>query len=115
MPQSSWQKSPIPPATHRYYRNQGGVHRKPSRGSATSHTSQKTVGTSTKQRCGPASPMLACISSLHVILALLLVELAFLLGSGILVLLVLGHKVVHVRLSFSELHFIHALSGVPPC
>merc|ERR1712048_1210839 len=37
----------------------------------------------------------------------------FLLGSGVLVLLVLRNKVVHVRLGLSELHLVHALSGVP--
>merc|ERR1712225_135041 len=44
---------------------------------------------------------------------LLLLELALLLGSGILVLLVLGHEIVHVGLSLSELHLVHALAGVP--
>merc|ERR1719486_1390006 len=44
---------------------------------------------------------------------LLLIELARVLGGGILVLLVLGHKVVHVGLSLSELHLVHTLTGVP--
>merc|ERR1711865_720954 len=43
-------------------------------------------------------------SRLHVVFALLLVELTFLLGSRILVLLVLRHEVVHVALSLGELH-----------
>ena len=30
-----------------------------------------------------------------------------------LILLVLGHQVIHVGLCLSELHLIHALSGVP--
>ena len=47
----------------------------------------------------------------HLFLSLLL-ELA-LLGRGVLVLLVLGHQVVHVALCLSELHLIHALAGVP--
>merc|ERR1711904_165524 len=50
---------------------------------------------------------------LHVVLALLLVELTFLLRSGVLVLLVLRHQIVHVALSFRELHLVHALAGVP--
>merc|ERR1719267_262364 len=44
---------------------------------------------------------------------LLLVELTLVLGGGVLVLLVLGDKVVHVGLSLSELHLVHALTGVP--
>ena len=41
--------------------------------------------------------------------AFLLVEL-FVLGSGLLVLLVLGHQVVHVGLGLCELHLVHALA-----
>merc|ERR1712187_550448 len=52
-------------------------------------------------------------SLLHVVLALLVVELALLLGSRVLVLLVLGDEVVHVRLCFREFHLVHALSCVP--
>merc|ERR1712048_302296 len=37
----------------------------------------------------------------------------FLFGGGVLVLLVLRNQVVHVRLGLSELHLVHALSGVP--
>merc|ERR1712162_60576 len=44
---------------------------------------------------------------------LLLIELALVLGGGILVLLVLGDKVIHVGLSLSELHFVHTLTSVP--
>ena len=33
--------------------------------------------------------------------------------SGLLVLLVLGDKVVHVGLGLSELHLVHALTSVP--
>ena len=44
---------------------------------------------------------------------LLLVKLSLLLGGGILVLLVLRHQVVHVGLSFSELHLVHTLTSVP--
>jgi len=56
---------------------------------------------------------------LHVILALVLVELTFLLGGRVLVLLVLRHKIVHIRLGLREFHLVHTLTGVPvqkgPC
>ena len=48
-----------------------------------------------------------------VLFSLLLFELALLLGRGVLVLLVLAHQVVHVALSLSELHLVHALTSVP--
>merc|ERR1712144_46307 len=44
---------------------------------------------------------------------LLLIELALVLGGGILVLLVLGDRVIHVGLSLSELHLVHTLTSVP--
>jgi len=51
---------------------------------------------------------------LHLIVhVLLLVELTLILSGGILVLLVLGDKVVHVGLSLSELHLVHTLTSVP--
>ena len=51
---------------------------------------------------------------LHHALALsVLVELTLLLGSGVLVLLVFRDKIVHVGLSLSELHLVHALTSVP--
>ena len=46
-------------------------------------------------------------------LLLLLVELSLLLGGGVLVLLVLRDKIVHVGLGLSELHLVHSLTGVP--
>merc|ERR1711998_56556 len=49
---------------------------------------------------------------LHLLL-LLVLELALLLGGGVLVLLVLRHEIVHVGLSLSELHLVHTLTGVP--
>merc|ERR1712070_1154219 len=52
-------------------------------------------------------------SRLHVVLALLLIEFALLLGRCILVLLVLGDEIVHVGLSFSKFHLVHALPSVP--
>merc|ERR1712203_1286129 len=47
------------------------------------------------------------------LLLLFLVELALVLGGGLLVLLVLADQVVHVGLRLSELHLVHALAGVP--
>ena len=47
------------------------------------------------------------------LLLLLLIKLRFLISSGFLVLLVLGHQVVHVGLRFRELHLIHSLTCVP--
>ena len=44
---------------------------------------------------------------------LVLVELAVFLGGSVLVLLVLGHQVVHVRLRLRELHLVHTLARVP--
>merc|ERR1712013_17850 len=51
--------------------------------------------------------------SLHVVFALLIIEFTLLFGSGILVLLILRHEIVHVALSFRELHLVHPLAGVP--
>mmetsp|Transcript_8066 Transcript_8066/g.14380 ORF Transcript_8066/g.14380 Transcript_8066/m.14380 type:complete len:454 (+) Transcript_8066:282-1643(+) len=50
---------------------------------------------------------------MRLVLLLVLVELALLLGGGILVLLILRDKIVHVGLSLSELHLIHTLTSVP--
>merc|ERR1719389_878395 len=51
---------------------------------------------------------------LHLVIhVLLLIKLTLILSGGILVLLVLGHKIVHVRLSLGELHLVHALTSVP--
>merc|ERR1719152_5507 len=52
-------------------------------------------------------------SWLHIILALLLIELTFLLCSGILVLLIFRDQVIHVGLCLSELHLVHTLTCVP--
>merc|ERR1712028_176588 len=49
----------------------------------------------------------------HVIELFVFVEFAFLFGGGILVLLVFRYEVVHVGLGFSELHLVHAFTGVP--
>merc|ERR1719191_1400673 len=55
--------------------------------------------------------MVVCLHLVHHVL--LLVELSLVLGGGILVLLVLRNKIVHVGLSLSELHLVHALTSVP--
>jgi len=55
--------------------------------------------------------LVRCLHLVHHVL--LLVELAFILSGGVLVLLVLGHKIVHVGLGLGELHLVHALTGVP--
>merc|ERR1719515_468407 len=47
------------------------------------------------------------------ILLVAILVLALLLGGGVLVLLVLGHEIVHVGLSLSELHLVHTLTSVP--
>jgi hypothetical protein len=44
---------------------------------------------------------------------LLILHLLLILSGGILVLLVLGDEIVHVALSFGELHLVHALTGIP--
>lgn len=50
------------------------------------------------------------ISLLH---GFFFVQFSFLFGGGVLVLLVLRNEIVHVRLGFSEFHFVHSLSSVP--
>merc|ERR1711998_482620 len=50
---------------------------------------------------------------LHIVLAFLLVELALLLSGGVLVLLILRHKVIHVALCLCELHLVHTLTSIP--
>mmetsp|Transcript_1125 Transcript_1125/g.2434 ORF Transcript_1125/g.2434 Transcript_1125/m.2434 type:complete len:332 (+) Transcript_1125:570-1565(+) len=50
---------------------------------------------------------------MRLVLLLLALILALLLSRGILVLLVLRHQIVHVGLSLSELHLVHALTSVP--
>ena len=46
-------------------------------------------------------------------LDLLFIIEIFIVDGGLLVLLILGHQVVHVGLSLSELHLVHALTSVP--
>merc|ERR1740128_930201 len=43
----------------------------------------------------------------------LFIELALVLSSGVLVLLVLTDQIVHVGLGFSEFHLVHTFTGVP--
>merc|ERR1711906_70971 len=52
-------------------------------------------------------------ADLHLVIHVLLLELTLILSGGILVLLVLRHKIVHVGLGLGELHLVHALTGVP--
>ena len=52
-------------------------------------------------------------NDLHVVFTFLLIELTFLLGGGVLVLLVLRDEIVHVGLGLGELHLVHAFTGVP--
>merc|ERR1719446_43452 len=58
-------------------------------------------------------PSASEVSWLHIVLAFLFVEFTLLLCSGILVLLIFGHKIVHVALGLGELHLVHTLSCVP--
>ncbi len=44
---------------------------------------------------------------------LFFLKFSFLLSSGVLILLILRDKVVHVGLSLSELHLVHSLTSVP--
>ena len=53
-----------------------------------------------------------CKSLVIVDLSFLLLEL-LVIASGLLVLLVLRHQIVHVGFSLSELHLIHTLASVP--
>merc|ERR1712039_157884 len=79
------------------------------------HVAAQTTRTSDQGRpCFRAAPVLSHRGYLlHVILPLLIVELTLLLGRRVLVLLVLGHEVVHVRFRLGELHLVHALASVP--
>merc|ERR1712083_708151 len=52
-------------------------------------------------------------SSLHIVLALFLIELTLLLRGGILVLLVFRDEIVHVALCLGKFHFVHPLTSVP--
>merc|ERR1712193_356779 len=49
----------------------------------------------------------------HIVLTFLFIEFTLFFCGGILVLLVLGNKIVHVRLCFGELHLVHTFSCVP--
>merc|ERR1719213_163133 len=51
--------------------------------------------------------------SFHVVFAFLLIELTFLFGSCILVLLVFRDQVIHVALCLGELHLVHSFTSVP--
>merc|ERR1719186_676266 len=74
----------------------------------------KYLGAVFSNHLAPAAAVDAATAALgFLFLFPFLVELALLLGGGVLVLLVLGHQVVHVRLGLGELHLVHAFSGVP--
>jgi len=55
------------------------------------------------------------VARLHHVVShvIVFVELTFLFGGGVLVLLVLGDKIVHVGLGLGELHLVHAFTSVP--
>merc|ERR1739848_588957 len=55
------------------------------------------------------------IETVNLLFHILVLEIFFviIINRGFLVLLVLGHQVVHVGLGLSELHLVHALPGVP--
>mmetsp|Transcript_24286 Transcript_24286/g.66798 ORF Transcript_24286/g.66798 Transcript_24286/m.66798 type:complete len:221 (+) Transcript_24286:51-713(+) len=77
-------------------------------------TTSRTQQALRKTRC--LLPLVVCLqrpSWLHVVLALLLIELALLLRCRVLVLLILRDQVVHVALGLRELHLVHALARVP--
>merc|ERR1719433_727909 len=59
------------------------------------------------------STELALQSSLHIVLALLLVKLTLFFGGSILILLVLRHQIIHVALCFCEFHLVHSFPSVP--
>jgi len=67
---------------------------------------------------GPSSrtPLIPLATPLNTIALDLLhinIRIELVVGGGLLVLLVLGHQVVHVALRLGELHLVHALAGVP--
>jgi hypothetical protein len=72
----------------------------------TSHTSHRQTQSKTHTREQQQAGRLQ-------ILLLFLIKLTLLFSRRILILLVLGHKVVHVRLSLCELHLIHTFPSVP--
>merc|ERR1711865_418140 len=61
----------------------------------------------------PLGPRRHRLHWFHVVFTFFLIEFTFLLGGGILVLLVLGDQIVHVGLSLSEFHLVHTFTGVP--
>merc|ERR1711862_445988 len=53
------------------------------------------------------------LEGLSLLAILFLVELTLLFGSGVLILLVLRHQVIHVAFSLGELHLVHPFPCVP--
>jgi hypothetical protein len=65
------------------------------------------------QNIRPPLVKLESLVSLSGLLFFLFVELSLVFSGGVLVLLILGDEVVHVGLSFGELHLVHTFTGVP--
>nr|ACR36990.1 unknown [Zea mays] len=76
------------------------------------HTNLKLTSTNSDTRNIISVPSTA-ENDLGLFLFFLLLLVLLILGSGILVLLILGHQVVHVTLCLGELHLIHTLACVP--
>merc|ERR1711920_593711 len=59
--------------------------------------------------------IIRCLNSvsLHVVLPFFLIKLTLLFCGCVLVLLVLGHQVIHVALRLCELHLVHTLPCIP--
>ena len=68
--------------------------------------SSQTTNNNNKKKCKTEETS-DLVILIHVILTVVLVR------TGILVLLVLGDKIVHVGLSLSELHLVHTLARLP--
>ena len=51
--------------------------------------------------------------TIYNLVILVIIEFTLLLSGGILVLLVLGYKIVHVGFGLGELHFVHAFASIP--
>merc|ERR1719420_1535337 len=61
----------------------------------------------------PRCPLLVARCSLLFVVVSIFVLKVVVVSGGVLILLVLGHEVVHIALGLGELHFVHSLSSVP--
>merc|ERR1711933_686724 len=61
----------------------------------------------------PRKRLMSSTLGLHIVFSLILIEFTFLSNCGTLVLLKLRNQVIRIALCFSELHLVHALTGVP--